>query len=392
MTRAKLRDWLRQGGLLSARALGMFAFLALLVIVTIAALGALGGLIIIPIAMYLAYRMVHYLAPQSRVDRALESLWTGKVFVRAWGWLRSLPGKATRGSVDTRRLFAVSVTVLLLGSTLAVGSAAALSSSGCETADASVTYEEFRQDNATISDFETDGQARVEKDNTVVGVDADETFVRLLLENPNTYCTEFTIRLSDDVVDPATLGSVSATDSDVSADWRSVHDFETGETYTEVTVRVPGTTQATFAPSQLRVKTLAWTGDAQQSADGFLDTAKEYSPLHDDSQLERRTHSIGGSDGETVTVPLTHPNDSTVSVDDWQATYSTDERSNVPLSQDSSEPVYYEEIQDGKAIELHYSQNATVQFTANPGMRDRLEYQIDSFRSDIQDLLDMIPI
>jgi len=131
-----------------------------------------------------------------------------------------------------------------------------------------VVYDEFRTDDTVVENANTTGSARVIKQNTRATVEDDDAFVRLGLENPNSYAVAFEVQLSEEIVRPATLGTVRATDTDgVTADWQAQHDFEAEETHTRVTVVVPAETDVLFTPSQLRVKSLSWTGEAEQSAE-----------------------------------------------------------------------------------------------------------------------------
>jgi len=118
-----------------------------------------------------------------------------------------------------------------------------------------VVYDEFRTDDTVVENANTTGSAQVIKQNTRATVEDDDAFVRLGLENPNSYAVAFEVQLSEEIVRPATLGTVRATDTDgVTADWQAQHDFEAEETHTRVTVVVPAETDVLFTPSQLRVK------------------------------------------------------------------------------------------------------------------------------------------
>jgi len=80
----------------------------------------------------------------------------------------------------------------------------------------------------------------------------------------------------------------------VTADWQAQHDFEAEETHTRVTVVVPAETDVLFTPSQLRVKSLSWTGEAEQSAETLRERV---TTLWEDDRLEQRTYQVTGSEG-----------------------------------------------------------------------------------------------
>jgi len=158
-----------------------------------------------------------------------------------------------------------------------------------------VVYDEFRTDDTVVENANTTGSAQVIKQNTRATVEDDDAFVRLGLENPNSYAVAFEVQLSEEIVRPATLGTVRATDTDgVTADWQAQHDFEAEETHTRVTVVVPAETDVLFTPSQLRVKSLSWTGEAEQSAETLRERV---TTLWEDDRLEQRTYQVTGSEG-----------------------------------------------------------------------------------------------
>jgi len=104
----------------------------------------------------------------------------------------------------------------------------------------------------------------------------------------------------------------------VTADWQAQHDFEAEETHTRVTVVVPAETDVLFTPSQLRVKSLSWTGEAEQSAETLRERV---TTLWEDDRLEQRTYQVTGSEGEIVTVDLENP-ETGDRIEEWHATYT----------------------------------------------------------------------
>jgi len=88
--------------------------------------------------------------------------------------------------------------------------------------------------------------------------------------------------------------------------------------HTRVTVVVPAETDVLFTPSQLRVKSLSWTGDAEQSAETLRERVTK---LWEDDRLEQRTYEVTGSEGEIVTVDLENP-ETGDRIEEWHATYT----------------------------------------------------------------------
>jgi len=74
-----------------------------------------------------------------------------------------------------------------------------------------VVYDEFRTDDTVVENANTTGSAQVIKQNTRATVEDDDAFVRLGLENPNSYAVAFEVQLSEEIVRPATLGSAPPT-------------------------------------------------------------------------------------------------------------------------------------------------------------------------------------
>jgi len=60
-----------------------------------------------------------------------------------------------------------------------------------------VVYDEFRTDDTVVENANTTGSAQVIKQNTRATVEDDDAFVRLGLENPNSYAVAFEVQLSE---------------------------------------------------------------------------------------------------------------------------------------------------------------------------------------------------
>lgn len=290
-----------------------------------------------------------------------------------------------------RRTLSLALAALLVAATLTgAGATSALAQESedavCD-AENTLTFDEFRSDDPTLSAFADSGNESITKSNTEVRVNTDGAFARVSVTNPNTYCIQVAVEMADEVVTPSTLGTIDATDASVTADWRAVHDFDSEETYTDITATIPAETTATFAPSKLRIKSLGWTDLGDSS--GILSDIRDSLGL-DGSAVENRTHTVDGNTSEQVTIPLTHPENADERIEGWQATYTLDDDPgpNI-LSQDSGDPVFYRTVDDGDAIEIVYNERATVEFTADPTIRDRVEFELDSFLSSLRDAFDL---
>lgn len=242
-----------------------------------------------------------------------------------------------------------------------------------------VLHDAFLHDPETVEEG-ADGSADSTAGNTEVRVEQDAGFVRVIGENPNGYCVEVTVEISAEIVHPAEVGQLEAVDSEHTATWRSTHDFDADETYTEVTFELGAAEKATFAPSKTRVTTLSWTGKAKDEGGGVVNRVQSFF----DDDLEERDYILTPDDEATtyITVPLT--NESTEqTVDDWQAMYRVDgDDSLKPVGQDPEAAVFYRVVDDGEAVQFVFNDpDAEVEFTANPTYREQASYELRSWIS-----------
>ena len=277
------------------------------------------------------------------------------------------------------------VAVLLVGALLTAG---AVGAGAQEQSDCSeVTHDAFRLTNSTIAEVEETGSATASIRNVPVTVEDTEQFVRIRMNNPNGYCVQLRVQISERVVTPAELGTVDAVEpegSDIEAKWSAKHSLSEDERYTEVAVQLPaGADGVLFAPSKLRVQTLSWTGEAEGKAKGAFGSVK--SLFGEKPDLEENTYHLQGEKGQVVTVDLTA--DDGREVEKWQATYEDSDGTERPVGQDSSAPVFYSS--DSESVRFHYNQGANVSFTANPSWTDRRKYDIASYRASVGELLDI---
>jgi len=143
-----------------------------------------------------------------------------------------------------------------------------------------------------------------------------------------------------------------------------------------------------FTPSQLRVKSLSWTGEAEQSAETLRERV---TTLWEDDRLEQRTYQVTGSEGEIVTVDLENP-ETGDRIEEWHATYTPagDEAARpTPLAEGTGEPVFYRPIEndDGTvdAIQVTFNEAGTVSLTVEPTTTEKLGFEMTSYRSSVLD-------
>lgn len=279
------------------------------------------------------------------------------------------------------------VVVLLVSSLLAAGAVGGAVAGEHPEDCSAVTHDAFRYTNSTIEEANKTGSATATVRNIPVTVEETDQFVRVRAENPNGYCVEVAIQISEEVVQPADLGTVDAVEpesSELEAEWRAKHSLEESEQYTEIAVQLPaGSPSVLFAPSKLRVETLAWTGEAKGEAQGTFGKVRELAGMRPD--LQERSYQLEGEKGQVITVDLTA--DDGRSVEEWHGTYEDTNGVMRPVGQESDAPVFYSE--DSDSVRMHYNKNRTVEFTANPKMRDKASYELASYRASLEDLINI---
>lgn len=286
---------------------------------------------------------------------------------------------------------ALTLTLLLVAATLTAGltpHAVASSESQCSEM---VVHDDFRFDNSTVEQAANTSASSTEE-NTEARVEQATGFVRVHVENPNGYCNEMHVRLASEIVSPASLGEVESNDGNHSADWSAVRDFERNETYTEVVVTLPAGSQATFAPSQLRVKSLSWTGKAKTAGGGLLGNFS-LPDVFSEGDLEQNTYQYSpGQNNSTEFISVALSNASTGrSVEEWQAVYRTSETDDwTPVSKESTAPVFYRKPDDSHIQFIFNDANATVKFTANPGFMDKRKFELREYGLGFDKLSDIV--
>ena len=285
--------------------------------------------------------------------------------------------------METRLTLAMVVSVLLVVASMGapVGRAESTSSASCST---SVRHDVFRTD-AGISTVNETGSATSTVENTKVTVVDDSAFIRLKASNPNGYCVRYVVEISPEIVEPADLGSVESNNGSVEADWRAAQNLSSGTVYTRVIVTLPAGTSAEFAPSNLRVKSLAWTGEAQKATGGLFSGLG--SLFGGESKLEQRNYEIRAPNtSDATTVPLTNEGNR---IEEWQATFRLDGKTR-PVSQDAAAPVYYSE--GNGSVTFHFNnENAVVEFVAEPTFFDKAGHSWTSYWSSGSEVSEWLP-
>ncbi|MFC4553546.1 MULTISPECIES: hypothetical protein [Halorussus] len=256
-----------------------------------------------------------------------------------------------------------------------------------------VVHDAFRFDNSTVEKARN-SSATSTVSNTEVTIEQATGFIRVSAENPNGYCNEFHVRLDKSIVSPAELGSVDSNDGNYSADWHATRDFSRNETYTEVVLTLPAGTKATFAPSELRVKSLSWTGKAE-SAGSELFGNISLPDFFGSDDLEQRTYDFspeGANNSTIITVALSNQSDGR-SIDEWQASYRTSPDGEwSPVSKESTAPVFYRKTDSEHVQFIFNDANATVEFTANPTFTDKARHSWRSYDFGLDRLKGLVNI
>ncbi|MFC7134331.1 MULTISPECIES: hypothetical protein [Salinibaculum] len=278
--------------------------------------------------------------------------------------------------------------VLIIIATVAMAVPATAQTETTTACDQSVTHS-FRTASAETTWNETADVASTES-NTQVSVADGTGFVRVAGENPNGYCTTLTVELPADIVTPSDLGTVDSLNETVEADWRAVQNFSTGAEFTRITFTLAAGQSAAFAPNKARVVTLAWVTETKRQSNSIVDRISGL--FRGDDALDQRTYTIEGQPGNRKTVPLTSANTS-ATVTDWIAEYRTADGSWQPVGQDPEAAVYYTEPSED-ALRLHYNEDTTVRWTANPTFAEKISYQWSGYSAGwdgLGDLADSLP-
>jgi len=239
-----------------------------------------------------------------------------------------------------------------------------------------VVHDDFRFHEATVNATANDTGTSNDL-NTRVRVEQATGFVRVSAENPNGYCVRYVVELAPEVVSPASLGEIEATEGNQTATWRAVRDFNRSTTYTEVAFTLPAGSNATFAPSKARVAALKWTGTAKSASSGLLGDINFLGDDEDDLQQREYTFSPETNGTSIISVPL---RDGNRTIDDYRAVYRVDGSGWRPVGTDSSAPVFKRELGNGEAVQFQFNdRDAEVKFTANPTTLEKAQHGWTSY-------------
>ncbi|NHN50033.1 hypothetical protein G9464_20910 [Halostella sp. JP-L12] len=360
----------------------------LLVALFLISLAASGGTYIAPLAGVVLFVWVVSVVDVERLKHVGQALWGSD----SAKWLKSLwdsclPHRDRRGStsIGTLLVLTLVVTSLVVG-TMGVGNAAAGSSPAAADCSTEVVHDAFR-DNSTIAEFNDTGEATSTESNTRVIVSESDAFYRIEAENPNGYCVNVTVRISDEMMPATERGDVESMNGTTTAAWHDVTNFDTQETYTEITFTLPANSEATFAPSKPTVIVPSWRDEQKRQAEGIVDRLSSLNPLSGDEELEQREYQFAApeTNGSYVTIPLENESMNR-SIDEWRAVYRTSEDGPWrPVNQEADDAVFVREL-DGKVQFVFNDRDAEVKFTANPSPVDKFKYDVQSLRSSLADL------
>jgi hypothetical protein len=257
-----------------------------------------------------------------------------------------------------------------------------------QTCNQTVVHDAYRTTDAIATVNET-GEAASTVENTRTRVEDVSGFVRLHASNPNGYCVQYQVEISPEVVSAADLGQIEGQDGNATASWRAAQNLTSGNVYTQVTFTLDAGESALFAPSSVRVKSLAWTGQAKRESQGFFSSVSSF---FGDSKLEERQYEIRPTNGSSrITVPLESTNGQRIET--WHATYTVNGESR-PVSQEADAPVYYTD--SGSSLTFHFSEgavadNASVDFTAEPSYVEQAQFSAESYASSWSSFTDLLP-
>jgi len=279
--------------------------------------------------------------------------------------------------------------VLLLGVAGVLATAPTSTAAASQSCNQTVVHDAYRSEAAIATVNET-GEATSTVENTRTRIEDVSGFVRLHASNPNGYCVQYTVEISPEVVSAADLGQIEGQNGNATASWRAAQNLTSGDVYTRVTFTLEPGESALFAPSSVRVKSLAWTGEAKREGQGLFSAVSSF--FGGDSKLEERQYEIRPTNGSSrITVPLESTNGERIET--WHATYSVNGESR-PVSQDADAPVYYTESES--SLTFHFSEgavadNASVEFTAEPSYVEQAQFAAESYASGWSSFTDLLP-
>lgn len=292
-----------------------------------------------------------------------------------------------------RTVAACLVTALLLVSTtgglLLAGTApAAAATADCET---TVKHLKYKTNQTAINKVANGSNVTSLKANTRVRVGTDNTFYRVHADNPNGYCVRFVIHVAEKAMPPADVpNNVTSNDGNYTATWRAQYNWNTSNSYTNITFTLPADASATFAPNKYPVVAISWASERVSQGQGLIGGLGD--KLDGKDNVTKHTYTIDPDEKTRVTVPLRNP-DTNEKIKEWKAMYTLNNGKTwrkVPT--DTNAPVYYSKVGNGTAVQFTINDpDAKVKFYANPTMGQKASYQWKTYSGGIDILSDLIP-
>jgi len=279
-------------------------------------------------------------------------------------------------------LFAV---FTVIGASPTVMVAGATSSNQTATCSTVVQHNKFRTDNATVDALVNGTTVQSTVQNTRVTLSKTNTFYRLNATNPNGYCVHFIVRVANRGMPPAHLpGKVDSNDGNVTATWEAIYDYNKSQMYTRIAFTLPAASSATFAPSEYRVKILAWKSQGTSKATNWWSNLKsKFSKSHVTKRHYQIKSSSTRSYPQEVVVPLRNPQTGE-QVNKIASMYSTNSgKTWKPVGTDTSNPVYKETVQNGSAVRFTFNKQAQVKFVTNPTWLDKQRQHMQAYQAGL---------
>jgi hypothetical protein len=372
-----LRRWLAEAEVWSFRFAARVVFLGILVLFVLASV-AVNSVFLAVVFGVFASLLLREILPVQRFRDWAGGYWTGEAGDR---WRR----RFERVGARLRSLVPLLAVAVVAGASivgvLAVGPAPAQAATqdGQQACETTVVHKAFRTDEATMNRVANGSTARNTRKNTRVSVGETNQFYNVRGENPNGYCVRIVVEIGSEAIPPAEMpGKVYANHQEIAATWDAVHDFSTGQTHTEVAFTLPPGTDATFAPSEVRVVSVAWyskTAERSKSAWSSLTDR-----ITDSPNVTKHRYTIAPGGEGVRTVQLVNPK-TDERITEYRALWRpSKEAAWRPVKTDTEAGVFKQETDGGDAVQFHF-QNATaeVRFYANPGIRDEIDYEVKSY-------------
>ena len=372
-----VRAWIRDAEVISFRFAAKAVFLAFVVVLIIASVAVSSVFLAVLLGVF-ASILLRVMLPDEQFKAWARTYWTGEAGDR---WRRRLGrvGGRLRSLVPflaVAMVMGASTTALLATAPTAASAAAQDSQQECAT---TVTHKAFRTEEKSVNRLANGSTVQNVRKNTRVSVGKTNTFYRVSGENPNGYCVRFVVEISSEAIPPAEMpGKVYANHANVAASWDAVYNFDTGQTHTEVIFTLPPGSEATFAPSEVRVVSVAWySKTAERSSSAWSNLTNRFTS---DPNVTKHVYHIAPGGEGVRTVRLTNPSTGE-RITEYRALWRpSPDAAWRPVKTDSGAGVFGQETDGGDAVQYHFT-NATaeVRFYANPDTRDKLDYEVKSY-------------